>query len=62
MTEERQMKAKAARERFEQATSEIAAEGRFPEADGMTEIELLQYATRLQKDADNEKALRNGRA
>jgi hypothetical protein len=29
----------------------IAAEGRFPEADGMTEIELLEYATRLQKDA-----------
>lgn len=60
--EERQMKAKAAFERFEKATSEIAAEDRFPQSVGMTEIELLEYSTRLQKDADNEKALRNGRA
>jgi hypothetical protein len=49
--DDRQELAKAARERFEQASADIAAEERFPGTHGMTEIELLEYATRLQKAA-----------
>ncbi|WFP91352.1 hypothetical protein [Ensifer adhaerens] len=49
--EERQNRAKAARERFERATSDMASEGRFADAEGMSEIEMMEYATRLQQEA-----------
>lgn len=49
---ERERKATAARLRFEKATVEIAAEHRFGDPDvRSTEIEMLEEASRLVKDA-----------
>lgn len=47
---ERERKATAARLRFEKATVEIAAEHRFGDPRS-TEIEMLEEASRLVKDA-----------
>lgn len=49
---ERKRQAAAARARFEKATSEIAAEHRFggPNAES-TEVEILEEATRLVREA-----------
>lgn len=50
----RESKAQAARGRFEKVTAEIAAERRFANFAGMTEIEMLEYPCRLQTHAQRE--------